>query len=84
MFSRLKESDKKKALHLRNNGIRTKEKSTVLTYNLLENKYCTMPLDMWEIVTFLTITPENIEILDKVTNEMLKRPIEKDLKDIKK
>ena len=36
-------------------------------------------LDLWEIVTFLTISPDNIEVLDKVINDMLKRPIQDDL-----
>ena len=36
-------------------------------------------LDMWQIVNFLTITPDNIEILDTVINDMLKRPIDKDI-----
>ena len=47
--------------------------------SLLENKYYTLPLDLWEIVTFLTISPENIEVLDQVVNDMLKKPIQKDL-----
>ena len=83
MFSKLKESDKKKAARAKNQGIRTKEKKQVLTYNLLENKYYTLPLDMWEIVSFLTISSDNIEILDQVVNDMLKRPIQKDLSERK-
>ena len=77
VFSKLKEIDKKKALRLKNSGIRTKDKKSILTYNLLENTYYTLDLDLWEIVTFLTISPDNIELLDKVVNDMLKRPIEK-------
>ena len=77
VFSKLKEVDKKKALRLKNSGIRTKDKKSILTYNLLENTYYTLDLDLWEIVTFLTISPDNIELLDKVVNDMLKRSIEK-------
>lgn len=51
----------------------------MLTYNLLENKYYTLDLSLWEIVNFLTISTENIEVLDKVVNNMLKRPIVDDL-----
>lgn len=79
MFSKLKESEKKKAFKAENRGIRTKEPGSILTFNLLENKYNTIMLDFWEIVNFLTITPDNIEILDKVVNDMLKKPIERDL-----
>ena len=80
VFSMLKESDKKHALKkTANDGIRTKDKHSILTYNLLENKYNTVSLDFWEIVNFLTITPANIEVLDQAMNEMLKRPIEKDV-----
>lgn len=79
MFSKLKMSEKKKAIKTRNNGIRTKDPKSILTYNLLQDKYNTIPLSSWDIVTFLTISPENIEILDKVTNEMLKRKIIDDI-----
>ena len=79
MFSKLKASDKMKALRSKNSGIRTKDQKSILTYNLLEDKYNTIMLDAWEIVTFLTISPENIEVLDKVVNDMLKRPIQEDL-----
>ena len=79
-FSMLKESDKKQALkNTKNDGIRTKEKSSILTYNLLDNTYNTLDLSMWQIINFLTITSDNIEILDIVINDMLKRPIEKDI-----
>lgn len=79
VFSKLKESDKKEALKSKNNGIRTRDPGSILTFNLLENKYNTVMLSLWEIVNFLTITPDNIEVLDNVVNDLLKRPIEKDL-----
>ena len=75
MFSELKSSMKKKMAKAKNNGIRTKDPNTVLTFNLLENKYNTVDLHDWQIINFLCITPENIELLDKMTNELLKRPI---------
>lgn len=79
VFSKLKSSDKAKAIRSKNSGIRTKDANSVLTYNLIDNKYNIIMLDAWEIVTFLEISPDNIEILDKVVNEMLKRPIQDDL-----
>ena len=84
VFSKLKESDKKKALKSKNSGIRTNDPKSILTFNLLENKYNTIVLDVWEIVNFLTITPDNIELLDKFVSDFLKRPIEKDLSEDKK
>lgn len=75
----MKASDKKTALKSKNKGIRTNDPKSVLTFNLIENKYNTVMLDFWDIITFLTITPDNIEILDSVANDMLKRPIENDL-----
>lgn len=76
VFSKLKTTDKAKALRTTNSGIRTKDKSSVLTYNILDNKYYTIDLGLWEIVTFLTISPDNIAVLDKVVNEMLKKPVD--------
>ena len=75
----MKASDKKTALKSKNKGIRTNDPKSVLTFNLIENKYNTVMLDFWDIITFLTITPDNIEILDSIANDMLKRPIENDL-----
>lgn len=79
VFSSLKESDKKKALKSKFDGIKTKDNSSVLTYNLLEGKYNTIDLSMWEIASFITMSEDNVEILDKVANEMLKRRVDKDL-----
>lgn len=79
VFSKLKESEKKKALRSKNSGIHTKDTNSILTFNLLENKYNTIMLDFWEIVNFLTITPDNIEVLDQYVNDMLKKPVERDL-----
>ena len=80
IFSALKDSAKKRALHSRVDGISTKDLTSVLTFNLVENKYNTIDLSRWEIVAFLTITEDNIEILDKVANELLKKEVIHDLK----
>lgn len=48
VFSMLRESDKKHALKkTREDGIRTKDKNSILTYNLLDNTYNTLDLSMW-------------------------------------
>lgn len=80
VFSALKDSLKKKALRTKFDGISTKDKTSIMTFNLIDNKYNTIDLSMWEIVAFLTITEDNIEILDKVANELLKKQIDHDLK----
>ncbi len=79
LFSALKSSQKKRALKSRTDGIKTKDMSSVLTYSLVDNKYCTVDLSRWEIVAFITISEDNIEVLDKVANEMLKRKVIDDL-----
>lgn len=79
VFSSLKESQKKRAMATKFDGIKTKDKDSVLTYNLLEGKYNTVDLGWWELVAFITMSEDNIEVLDKVANEMLKRQIDYDL-----
>lgn len=80
VFSALKSSLKKKALKSRNDGIATKDISSIMTYNLIDNKYNTISdLMAIEIVAFLTISDDNIELLDKVANELLRRQVVDDL-----
>ena len=79
VFSKLKKSEKIKALKSKNNGIRTKESSSVLTYNVLDGKYNTIDLSSWEILNFISMTEENTQILDQVLNDILRRQIIDDL-----
>ena len=79
VFSKLKKSEKKKAISTRIDGIRTKDPYSILTYNILEGKYNTIDLTAWEIVGFISMTEENIEILDDVLNDMLKIQVIDDL-----
>jgi hypothetical protein len=79
VFSKLKKSEKKKAISTRIDGIRTKDPYSILTYNVLEGKYNTIDLTAWEIVGFISMTEENIEILDNVLNDMLKIQVIDDL-----
>lgn len=80
VFSKLKKSEKQKALKLKNDGIRTKDPNSILTYNIITNKYNTIDLSMWEIVNFISMTEDNIEILDDVLNNIMKKQIIDDLK----
>jgi len=72
VFSLVKESDKKKAMHLKTNGIRTKAKRSVDTWDLIENKRKTVSLNSWAIINFISITPKNILILDELMKKLLK------------
>ena len=80
LFSALKASSKKRALAQQNAGISTKDLSSILTYNLIERKYNTIDLSNWELVSFITISEDNIEIIDKAICEFLKIDVENDLK----
>ena len=50
-----------------------------MTYNLVEGKYNTIDLTWWELISFITMSEDNVELLDQVANEMLRRSIDKDL-----
>lgn len=80
VFSKLKKSEKQKALKLKNAGIRTNEPNSVLTYNIITNRYNTIDLSTWEIVNFISMTEDNIEILDDVLNNIMRKQIVDDLK----
>ena len=75
IFQALKEVDKKKALASISfhEGIRTKNSHSTLTFNLIDNKYNTISLRAWELGNFVTITPNNIQILDIILCDLLKR-----------
>ena len=75
----MKESQKKKAISTKFVGIKTKDPRSVLTYNLVEGKYNTIDLTWWELISFITMLEDNVELLDQVANEMLRRQIDKDL-----
>jgi hypothetical protein len=80
VFSKLKKSEKQKALKLKNDGIRTKDTNSILTYNIITNKYNTIDLSAWEIVNFISMTEDNIEILDDVLNNLMRKQIVDDIK----
>lgn len=77
VFSAIKESDKKKRLKAKNDGIRTQNPNSIMTFSLLDNKYYTINLDDWHIVNFISIDEDNIELLDKFINDILKNRTEK-------
>lgn len=74
VFQALKTFEKKKALASTPfSGIKTRNSSSILTFNLVDNKYNTVSLRAWEIRNFVTITEKNVEVLDVLLGDLLKR-----------
>lgn len=74
VFQALKTFDKKKALASTPfAGIKTRDSTSVLTFNLVDNKYNTISLKAWELGNFMPITEKNVEALDILLSDLLKR-----------
>lgn len=58
-------------------GIYTKDSDSVMSFNLLTNRYNTISIRAWEIVNFVSIIPENVVVLDQIVNDILGRKIQK-------
>lgn len=67
-----KATDKKKIAKKKATAIRTKDPFSVDAWDLVDNKRKTVSLRSWQIVNFLTISPENILVLDEVIKQILK------------
>ena len=72
-FNTKKQADKQAFTKENSVGIKTKDRSSVDTWDLIANKRKTVNLSSWQIVNFITISPDNILILDKIFNELLKK-----------
>ena len=72
IFSLKKKEDKRKLINFSSPGLTTKDKNSVLTWDLQENKYKTIILKDWYVVNFISITPENALVLDEVVHKLLK------------
>lgn len=69
-----KKSDREKVLKtVPFSGIKTKDKNEVLTFNLVDDTYNTVSLKSWELGNFVTLTEDNVELLDIVIKDILKR-----------
>ena len=78
IFKPLKESRKLDAQRSTPfSGIYTKNPFSIMTYNLLSNRYNTIMLKAWDVLNFITISPQNILVLDKIVNDILGRKIQK-------
>ena len=67
-----KATDKKKIAKKKAAAIRTKDPFSVDAWDLVDNKRKTVSLRSWQIVNFLTISPENVLVLDEVIKQILK------------
>lgn len=68
-----KKADKQKSVKATSRGIKTRDSTSVNTWDLIDNKMKTINLMSWQIMNFITITPENILLLDEVATEILKK-----------
>lgn len=74
VFQALKAVDKKSALAKTPfAGIKTRDSNSVLTFNLVDNKYNTISLRAWELGSFVTMTEKNLLILDALLCDLLGR-----------
>ena len=69
----LKKDDQKRFLTERSTGIRTADKMSVDTWDLIDNKRKTMLLTAWQITNFISITSENSLVLIELLKNILKR-----------
>lgn len=62
-------------------GIRTKNSTSIMTFNLIANSYNTIPLRAWQLGNFVTLTEKNIPIIDTMLYDLLKRKEKTEKKD---
>lgn len=71
IMAEAKKQNKQKLAKIKSNGIRTKDARTVDTWDLVANKRKSISLSSWQIVNFISITPENILILDELAKKVI-------------
>ena len=65
-------------------GIRTHDTTSILTYDIVGNTYKTVSLKAWEILNFISITPQNVMLLDEVIRRIFKRNVQVDTNSLSK
>lgn len=73
IMSLKRKKDKIEALRLKSQGLKSRESASTTTWDIINNKMITMMLSSWQIMNFISITEENILILDEMMNDILKR-----------
>ena len=73
ILAEAKKENKKKiaASASRATGIRTRSPHTIDTWDLVENKRKTVSLGSFSVINFISITPENILILDELAHSII-------------
>lgn len=71
VFSAIVHEDKKRYVKFASNGFHCKEKDLIKTWDLEENKLKSVNLKEWQIVNFISISEQNILILDEVLHKLL-------------
>lgn len=72
-MSSKRKKDKVEASKLKSAGIHTHDSTSVNTWDIVDNKMKTLSLSSWQIMNFISISKENILILDELMNDILKR-----------
>lgn len=67
-----KPEDKKKLVKFRGPSLKSKDPNSVLTWDLVNNSYKTIYLNSWQIVNFISISPDNVLVLDELIKKILK------------
>lgn len=62
---------KQKLVNFRGSGIKTKDMHFVKTWDLVDKTYKMVSLKSWQIDSFISITPDNVLILDELLNNLL-------------
>lgn len=62
---------KQKLAKFRGSGIKTKDMHFVKTWDLVDKTYKMVSLKSWQIDNFISITPDNVLILDELLNNLL-------------
>lgn len=65
------DKDKHKRALKKYDGIWTKDKTSVMSFDILGAHLTTINLESWEIISFITINPDNVVILDEVLTTIL-------------
>lgn len=72
ILSTKKKADKKKFVNFKNPGIRCSDKHIVNTWDLEANKEKSINLKSWSIINFVSISPDNVLIIDEILQNLLK------------
>jgi len=73
VFKAKKPKDRDRALTSPFAGMRTRDRNSVLTYDLEEGSLKTVSLKSWRAVNFVMLTEDNVLVLDALLKECLRR-----------